>query len=591
MNLSEFRTIIENSRSVDELDAYLLANFRNIRTLFIYPSYDNIIDKSIEIEQVFNRFIRSEPIRSLRSSHASFPDSFLGVFVLFGAIFERVGMHGAITLLLNYLPECSLKYRLQAIVRYKSTNQGYVKIFQDVLLDLDHAQFEDDNDFTNEIIIIVIEYYLHAAKYLQSTNDTLGAVQLKSLFSDCSNRERFSFLGHPLVQNALGLSLCEIEQELFKINNDIVVRLSSEEIKKNHSLNEIFSIPLIQKMPEYIEHKIFDDLEGRYDPRYGEAISNLENDENDNKAYLGTYFPRSFVESYNIMNSLMNIKDLESALFNRNEINILDVGSGTGGNIMGLLECFKDRNLTNSRIRIISVDGNEDALLIQQKIVEEFNEHSEVSVVLETENIVFGLKNDFVTTLNNICHDIGADIDIIMSSKFISEFYHKKYSHYRGLYRAFVETISGYLSPEGICLLLDVTLKRRLPRFIPELMNQELNQYVLLESSQLNYIMPLSCALWHQDCESGCFSQKVYTVTHAKKSCDISNVSYKVLARKAFVDQFVSNLPQSPSFISKWKNEKYTSNVYAAGVCRNGIVGDMLSEDDSQDAFIINTLC
>lgn len=68
-----------------------------------------------------------------------------------------------------------------------------------------------------------------------------------------------------------------------------------------------------------LEKYIFDVLRGVYSPAYLEASSNLKNDEDDNKRYLGTYFPRTFVESYCIYKQLFSNKDIVECLNNKKE--------------------------------------------------------------------------------------------------------------------------------------------------------------------------------------------------------------------------------------------------------------------------------
>jgi hypothetical protein len=75
------------------------------------------------------------------------------------------------------------------------------------------------------------------------------------------------------------------------------------------------------RIPEYIEKYIYDELGGFYET--GTNIdTNIENSENDNKRYLGTYFPRSLIESYTILfdlyeNDIVKNSDLKVYLRNR----------------------------------------------------------------------------------------------------------------------------------------------------------------------------------------------------------------------------------------------------------------------------------
>ena len=57
------------------------------------------------------------------------------------------------------------------------------------------------------------------------------------------------------------------------------------------------------KIREYIDKYIYEELGGFYE-RGTNIDTNIENKENDNKRYLGTYFPRSLIESFTILDDL-----------------------------------------------------------------------------------------------------------------------------------------------------------------------------------------------------------------------------------------------------------------------------------------------
>lgn len=119
------------------------------------------------------------------------------------------------------------------------------------------------------------------------------------------------------------------------------------------------------KINKRLENYIFKDLEAEYclDPLG--VSSNIDNDEEKNKKYLGTYFPRSFVEAYRIYDNIF-LNELILNEFNKKyELNILDIGSGTGGNLIGLLNVLV-KKLNNKHFKIHSFDGNKIALLYQK---------------------------------------------------------------------------------------------------------------------------------------------------------------------------------------------------------------------------------
>lgn len=75
---------------------------------------------------------------------------------------------------------------------------------------------------------------------------------------------------------------------------------------------------------------ILEELHATYHEEYFDVQYNLQNDEEKNKKYLGTYFPRSFKESYTIFEDIFTVL-IDYGFFQNDTLNILDFGSGTGG--------------------------------------------------------------------------------------------------------------------------------------------------------------------------------------------------------------------------------------------------------------------
>jgi len=109
------------------------------------------------------------------------------------------------------------------------------------------------------------------------------------------------------------------------------------------------------KIPEYIEKYIYDELGGFYETGTN-VDTNIDNNENDNKRYLGTYFPRSLIESYLILMDLYENKIIKEIIDNLNKINILDFGTGTGGNIIGFMHFFKNIKFPTEKVSFITIE-------------------------------------------------------------------------------------------------------------------------------------------------------------------------------------------------------------------------------------------
>ena len=154
--------------------------------------------------------------------------------------------------------------------------------------------------------------------------------------------------------------------------------------------------PLIQ-FPEKLGNFIFCDLNAIFEPEFHYAKQNLNVDEKQIRKYLGTYFPRSFTEINTIFTDLIQNYHIKEMFENKEEIHILDIGSGTGANLLGLLWGMKDfygDDFRHKDICIVSIDGNIEALKIQEILLNK----------CFPDNINLYLKN------SEICRDNFKDI-------------------------------------------------------------------------------------------------------------------------------------------------------------------------------------
>ena len=67
-------------------------------------------------------------------------------------------------------------------------------------------------------------------------------------------------------------------------------------------------MPMIKfkNLPDWLHDFIYNDMGGSYEPDKAAFQNNLFSDEEKNRKYLGTYFPRSFTESYCIFSNLFD---------------------------------------------------------------------------------------------------------------------------------------------------------------------------------------------------------------------------------------------------------------------------------------------
>lgn len=318
----------------------------------------------------------------------------------------------------------------------------------------------------------------------------------------------------------------------------------------------------------YLEQFIFDDLKGQYDPDPIAVSYNLENNKDQTQRYLGTYFPRSFVESYNIFYRLFNQEDIYQSIMRKKIINILDIGSGSGGNLFGLLEAMKDFfPLETIVTNIVSIDGNINAISYQKKIFKQLYQNNNIRLTLLEQR--FEDKYDFEEKIKQILKNANLSYDIVLTFKFISEFYNKSYELNKGLYQSFIKYIYKNLNLEGILIIEDVTnpiMENNTNTimsngsFIGKIMSKEIIDYIKLENEKLGCLIPTCCYHWSKKCQDNieCFHQKVFTINHRMNHKDISKVTYMVLAHSGFVDKVMERIDIKDCY--KIAPEKYCIN-------------------------------
>lgn len=295
------------------------------------------------------------------------------------------------------------------------------------------------------------------------------------------------------------------------------------------------------QLPAEIDRFLRDEMRARYQRNPVSVTSTLAYDDEALQFYLGTYWPRSYVETHYIMCSLLQIPAMVAAMERKDRIRILDIGSGTGGNLTGLLWSLREYGLLQrGAVEVVSIDGNVLALARQISIMEGL---FGTAVQMHTVHQVFKSREDLERILPRLVAQHGGVFDIVISSKFINEFYRRPddYSKNRGMYASLLRVIQGGLHPEGVAILIDVNDKCN-GGFFSEVLNREVHQYMSVSPDGLSPVLPIPCLFWHDRCtnHNSCFSQVVLRVSHALLPCyresDACKIAIKVMAPRTFTD-------------------------------------------------------
>lgn len=224
-----------------------------------------------------------------------------------------------------------------------------------------------------------------------------------------------------------------------------------------------------------------------------------------------------------IVDNLMQNKAFAEIIKNEEQINVLDYGCGTGGEILGLITALA-KPLPQVKVKVTAIDGNEGALAILKKLVESNpnrNVHAQLTTLLQT----FTTSEELAKLANG-----KKNYHFVLCDKVVCELISKQILP-NDAYAIMAKMLASHLHENGLFIMLDVTTKdEHTGLFYPQLMNNSLNEYVR-KSRTIETLLPLSCAC-NEGCKDLCFMQQTFSVSHSHKTADESRVCYRVLCRK-----------------------------------------------------------
>lgn len=339
-----------------------------------------------------------------------------------------------------------------------------------------------------------------------------------------------------------------LQKDMARMSDDILYWQTGERIvsqteegtlEDNPNIEETANIPsdgtlADVDLPNWLDRYLFFDLGAKYSPNHSRFEYNLNLNIDEIKVYLGTYFPRSFVEVKSIFEEFSQNSNYLSLVGERTSVSILDLGCGTGGDIFGLLSFLEKYEPSLESVKLLAIDGNQMALRFFEKIMAEFKKHSRLKIDYRIGPVFIESENDL-----NLVSDVLLDkYDLILSCKAICEMLAKKRIENRA-YKQMASMLSSKLTDEGIMLIEDVTIKSPATgKFIPYMLNAELNEFVA-ENDDFATIYPTACKDKESKCINGCFFKKEIRVTHSAKNNDISKIIYRIIGKKPFAENIV----------------------------------------------------
>ena len=199
-------------------------------------------------------------------------------------------------------------------------------------------------------------------------------------------------------------------------------------------------------LPPLVEDFILAHPHARYSPDALTASSNMTADAQRAEWYLGTYFPRSFCETFAIFDYIFSRKRDELKIGDK--LSILDVGIGSGGAVYGLLwalrKWFSGRI---NEINIVGYDGNDHALRLCGEFSSWLTSKWDVTVNVQTSNVRIS-KNSLDSVL-------GQKYDFVLASKAIQE------TNGEFGYDDYASVSNSVLKPLGIAMVLEIFSEAR----------------------------------------------------------------------------------------------------------------------------------
>lgn len=299
------------------------------------------------------------------------------------------------------------------------------------------------------------------------------------------------------------------------------------------------SMNTTKNMPGWLHKYIFEDLGAEEKPDPKEFCRNLHSDDAKNKIYLGTYFPRSFAESYCIYENLFRYEPYAEIIRDKESLSILSVGCGTGGDILGLLCAINEYCPSIIQLDVVAFDGNHIAIDYLNGLLN-----------LEPIKNRFTITEHYVplsvTSKKDIQHDIsqmGGSFDLILSFKCINELMEAKILE-KDAFKDIAEILCPKLNVTGLLTLLDVTDKH-CGDWQSKNLNNGLGSFHRGNSS-FKSLLPVPCHFYSHKCiGSRCFTNKRFYGTFTSDD----KVVYRVIGRTAFVDQLYPSIKDGISYV------------------------------------------
>jgi len=208
-DFTQFTQNLKSIKTKTEFSKYLESCFTDLEGYFNTLKSEELNELKFEIEELLYDL---EDHQLILHDNTPIINAFL---ILLAQKFEQAGLIGAITNILNYLPQCGVKNRLEAAKLYLKVNdisKDYFNQFHKILMLISTSVCQEEVEH-NAINALGLYYLTALAQFTRVQNSSL-ANQLKDLF--ISHKEQYPLLKNPLIQEIV--SQISIENYAAKIS-------------------------------------------------------------------------------------------------------------------------------------------------------------------------------------------------------------------------------------------------------------------------------------------------------------------------------------------------------------------------------------
>lgn len=262
-------------------------------------------------------------------------------------------------------------------------------------------------------------------------------------------------------------------------------------------------------LPQWLDNFIYKQKGGTYKPVCS-GMTVIDWNRVDLLKYLGTYFPRSYAESYCLFDYIFH---RDPSWNNRTDLSVFDFGCGTGGEAVGMLAAISE-NLPNIKsITINAQDGSTPSLLIYEEVMLEMARRCNVSVGNRPLPFLIEDSND-LDTMSSV---LQKTFDIIVASKTLCEYVTKNRLGGENPYEQFTRMFLPKMKSNGLILITDVTTH-----------NQQVNDWVpRIMDKGIDF---LDMKIYNVEGNDG-YSDS-FSVSHSRHQEDFSKIAWRIITHK-----------------------------------------------------------